>query len=292
MFPADLARDTATEPVQKVPGLYACTLPDHWNYVTPCGGALMTVALRAMAREVSLLPEASGLRLLSATTLFCQPILAGKLAVQVSVLRGGGAAVQARASLTSQDQPGPGLEVLATFARDRDGPDVHGASMPDVPRPSAALPTFSRTGNERFHLYKNLDVALAIGEPMWEPGWQQGPAHVAFWYRYRVPQRDASGCFDPLAIPPIADSMPSALVRRLGPREDRYFLPSLDLTMFFLAPTRSEWLLVETFAERARGSYAVGSANVWDEDGQLVARAAQSMTMRRLPARAEKAEPA
>lgn len=278
MGPHDLAADTAVTPVPKVPGQYTSLLPDHWNYINPCGGVLLTLALRAMTREL----EGSGLTLLSATTAFCQPVLAGEVVVDVTVLRKGDAAAQVRASMRNRSQLGPGLEVLATFARDKTGPDVHGAEMPDVPKPDAAVVTRSRSGAERWPFYTNFDLALGIGEPMWERGWKQGPSHVAFWYRYRVPQRDGGGRLDPLAIPPIADSMPSALTRRLGPDHERFYMPSLDLSVFFIAPTTSEWLLVETFVERARAGYAVGSATVWSEDGQLVARAAQAMTLRSL----------
>ncbi|NUO48336.1 MAG: thioesterase family protein [Polyangiaceae bacterium] len=281
MFPADLAADTAVSPIPKLPGQYLSKLPDHWNYINPCGGVLLTLALRAMTREL----DGAGLSLLSATTAFCQPVLAGDVVIDVQILRKGDGAAQLRASMQNRGQLGPGLEVLATFARDKTGPDVHGATMPDVPRPDAAVATRSRTGPERWSFYKNFDVALGVGEPMWEPGWKQGPSHVAFWYRYRVPQRDAAGLLDPLAIPPIADSMPSALTRRLGPDHERFYMPSLDLSVFFIAPTSSDWLLVETFVERTRAGYAVGSATVWSEDGQLVARAAQAMTLRSLPRR-------
>jgi acyl-CoA thioesterase len=281
MFPANLAEDTAIEPIAKLLGVYSARLPDHWSYINPCGGVLLTIALRAMARAL----EGTSLALLSATTTFCQPVLPGDVLVEVTVLRMGDAAAQLRASMRNRDQLGPGLEVIATFAREREGPDVHGIEMPDVPRPDEALAARSRTGNVRYNFYKNFDVALAIGDRMWEPGWQQGPSHVAFWYRYRVPQRNAAGQLDPLAIPPIADSMPSALTRRLGPSHERFYMPSLDLSVFFIAPTSSEWLLVETFVERARAGFAVGSANVWSEDGQLVARAAQAMVLRSLKPR-------
>ena len=277
--PADLAADTAVTPVEKVPGLYLCRLPDHWDYVNPCGGALMTVALRAMQSELA----DPGLRLLSATTVFAQAVLPGELRVQVHVLRRGDSAAQVRASLEAAAYPGPGLEVIATFARDRDGPDVHGVEMPDVPRPGDAVRTHKRSGPPEeppFRIFDNLDMAVAIGEPMHRPGWTGGPAHTAYWYRYKVPQVDAAGFLDPLAIPPIADTMPPALVRRLGPDHPRYRMPSLDLTVFFLSPSRTEWILVESFAERARAGYAVGSANIWDEHGQLIARASQTMTLR------------
>ncbi len=282
--PANLADDTKVEKLDKVPGHYRARLPDHWNYFHPSGGALLTIALRAMTEELG----TPALSLLSATTLFCAPILAGDLLVSVVVLRRGDTAAQVRASLTAKDLPGPGLEVLATFARDREGPDVHGVAMPSVRSPSecvaaqATLPS----PEPQMPFYRNFEIAQAIGEPMWRPGWSKGEAHAAFWYRYRDRQRTEDGRFDPLALAPIADTMPPALVRRLGPEHPRLLAPSLDLTMYFLAPTQSEWILVESFAERARAGHAVCSANLWDEDGQLVARATQSMTLRPFKARA------
>lgn len=274
--PADLASDTAVTAVPKVPGAYVAHLSDAWSYIAPCGGVLMTIALRAMAAELN----SPDLTLLSATTVFCAAVLPGDLAIQVQVLRRGDTAAQLRASLTNTRQPGPGLEVVATFAADRDGPDVTDPRMPDVPSPEEAEAHASRTGGTEYAIYDNLELRNALYAPLWRPGWQAGPAHAAYWYRYRVPQRDPTGALDPLAIPPLADTMPPALVRKLGPEAPRYLMPSLDLTVYFLAPTRAEWLLVETFVERARGGHAVGSANVWDRDGRLVARAAQSMTLR------------
>jgi acyl-CoA thioesterase len=247
----------------------------------------MTVALRAMQTELA----DPGLRLLSATTIFAQAVLPGELRVKVDVLRRGDSAAQVRASLEAAAMPGPGLEVIATFARDRDGPDVHGVEMPEVPGPADALQARKRSGPPEeppFRIYDNLDMAIALGEPMHRPGWSAGPAHTAYWYRYKVPQRDAEGGFDPLAIPPLADTMPPALARKLGPERPRYYMPSLDLTVYFVAPSTTEWVLVESFAERARAGYAVASATIWDEHGQLVARAAQTMTLRQMKPRSVK----
>lgn len=279
MTPADLAKDTAVSAVPKVPGTYVTTLSDRWSYFNPCGGVLMTIALRAMQAELA----DEGMFLLSATTIFCQAVQPGEISIEVKVLRRGESAAQLRASLSGRSQPGPGLEVTATFVRERPGPDVLGITMPDAPLPEEALKTTSRRGEQHdssFNIYKNLELALAIGEPMWKPGWSAGPAHAGFWYRYKVPQRDTTGHFDPLALPPIADTMPPALARKLGPQRERMLMPSLDLTVYFLAPTRGEWILVESFAERARAGFAVASANLWDERGELVARATQTMTLR------------
>jgi acyl-CoA thioesterase len=281
MTAANLADDTRTEPVAKVPGLYTCSFPDHWNYINPCGGALLTVALRAMKREVD--AGGDGLQLLSATTVFCQPVAAGQLTIEVVTLRRGDNAAQLRASVRALAAPGPGLDVIATFVRERPGPDAHGVGMPAAPSAQEAFSAAERRFERekvRFPFFQQLDIALAIGEPMWKKGWSKGPAHTGYWYRYRAPQRDDRDRFDALALPPLADTMPSALTRLLGPDHERYFMPSLDLTVHFVAPTTSEAILVETFVERTRAGYAVGSANLWDEGGQLVARASQTMTLR------------
>ena len=271
--PADLRNDTEVQRVRKIPGLYTASLSERWNYVNPCGGVLMTVALRAMERELG----DPNLTLLSATTLFCQAVLAGPMSIAVTILRRGETAAQLKATLSSAALPGPGLEVLATFARDLDGPDVHGIVMPDVEKPSAARRMNGR--GTPFPIFDNIEIVGALGDPMWNDDGSPAPSHVAYWYRYVVPQ-NRDGAFDPLAIPPLADSMPPALVRRLGKGAPRYMMPSLDLTVYFLENANTEWLLVESFVERARAGYAIGSANLWSESGVLVARAAQSMTLR------------
>lgn len=277
--PADLAADTAVTAANKVPGHYVAHLPPSWNYFHPSGGVLLTIAVRAMQAELAM-PE---LGILSATTTFCSPVPAGDLVIRVEVLRRGVGAAQLRASLRAASGVEPGLEVLATFAADRPGPDVTGVVMPEVPSPADAAPAGDRPSESRgarFSFNRNLDCAQAIGDPTWRPDWRAGEAHTAFWWRYRVPQVDDRGVFDPLAIPPIADTMPPALVRKLGPGHPRFLAPSLDLTVYFLAASRSTWHLVEQRCERARAGFATCSANVWSEDGVLVARASQTMTLR------------
>lgn len=273
-MPADLARDTAVTRLAHAPGWYTARLTDAWSFRTPSGGVLMTVALRAMQAELA---DAS-LRPVSASTLFCSPVPAGPLEVRVEVLRRSGAAAQVRAALSSTTEPGPGLEVSATFAREREGPDVLDASPPQVTRLEDAPPIRELYD---WAFSEHLDMRLAHGQPWWEEDWPAGPARVGRWVRYHVPQRREDGSLDPLAIPPIADLMPTALHQRLGPRRQRYHVPSLDLTIHFLDPTRSEWLLTTTHAKRARAGVATAEVEVWDEAGVLVATATQMMMLRR-----------
>jgi len=277
----DLAIDTAVTRLKAAPGWYTADLPDAWNFRTPSGGVLMTVAMRAMQAELD--PE---LRPISANTHFCSPVPAGPLEVRVEVLRQGGAAAQVRAQLSSTTMPGPGLEVSATFGRDREGIDVIDATPPAVPRPEASTPIEELPrGDQGFRppFFDNFDNRLALGNLWWKSGWKPGHARIARWFRYKVAQRQHDGNFDRLAIPPIADTMPPALIQKLGPDHEPFHAPSLDLTVHFLDDTPSQWLLTNVHARRARVGYATASAEIWDDAGRLIAVATQTMMLRRVP---------
>lgn len=272
-MPADFLRDTAVARLPSAPGWYTALLPDDWSFHTPSGGVLMTVALRAMQAELA----DSALLPMSANTVFCSPVPAGPLEIRVEVLRHGNAAAQVRAALSSTALPGPGLEVSATFAREREGPDFVDASRPQVPSPDRAGPIDERWDPPFF---RNFEQRLAFGAPWWERDWAPGPARFGRWIRYQIPPRLASGRTDPLAIPPIADLMPAAVVEKLGPSHPRFSAPSLDLTVHFLDHTASDWFLCSVHAPRARAGYAAAEVEVWDEAGRLVAKATQMMILR------------
>jgi acyl-CoA thioesterase len=283
MAPSDLARDTAVTKLAVAPGWYTAELSNAWDFRTPSGGALMTVAMRAMQEELG----DPGLRPLSANTHFCSPVPAGPLEVRVEILRKGGAAAQVRAQLSSTSVPGPGLEVSATFARDRAGLDVIDTAPPRVAPPDQCPPGDEARLSiltERPRIFENLEWRLAQGHRWWTAGWAAGPARIARWFRYKVPQRLPDGRFDPLAIPPIADTMPPALIQKLGPGHEPFFAPSLDLTIHFLEDTEAEWILTAVHVPRARAGYATANAEIWDERGRLIATATQMMLLRRPPA--------
>lgn len=281
MSPSDLARDTAVTKLAAAPGWYTAELSEAWDFRTPSGGALMTVAMRAMRQELA----DAALRPLSANTHFCSPVPAGPLEIRVEVLRHGGAAAQLRAQLSSTTMPGPGLEVSATFVRERAGIDVIDTTPPDVPAPDACLSfdVAPIVTGQRPRFFENFESRLALGHFWWEPGWAPGPARLARWFRYRVPQRLADGRLDPLAIPPIADTMPPALIMKLGPAHEPFFAPSLDLTVHFLEDTTAEWILTSVHARRARAGFATADAEIWDDRGTLIAYATQTMLLRRVP---------
>jgi acyl-CoA thioesterase len=275
----DLSRSTAVTRIDGTASRFAADLGEGRGYVLPSGGVLMTVAMRAMTEEL----DDPTLWPISATATFFRPVHAGRLEAAVRVLRRGRAAVQLRAELGAGGTPG--LEVTATYGRSLErGVDVLGIRPPDVRRPperpdAGNVPRVA-AGHPVRPFFDQFDMRLAHGEPLWaRDGWRGGEARSAIWYRYHVPLLGAHGALDPLTLPPLADTMPDALANALGP-ESRFYAPSLDLTVQFLDKTRSEWLLVDKRCERAYGGYATASANLWDGEGRLVARATHTMMLR------------
>jgi acyl-CoA thioesterase len=275
---ADLAVDTAVRADPETPGRYHTVLPDHWDFLMPSGGVVMTCALRAAVAELA----EPAFRFASATTIFCTPIKHGPLVSDVVVLRRGASAAQVRVAL--RDGSGePGLEVLATFLRERKGPDVLGIAFPQVRSLADALPVdnVSRSSPSvlmRFH--QQIEYRIADGERFWQPDETAGPARYARWARYRTPQRDAAGHLDRLALMPLIDMMPAALHRAIGPGNYRFHAPSLDLTTYVIDDTSREWLLFAISSRRARAGWGIADVDVWDDEGRYLAHGAQAMFIR------------
>lgn len=269
-----------TQPVRDdAPGAWRIELPRSWDFLLPSGGVLMAASLRAAAAEL----DAPLLRLTSATTVFATPLQPGPLAAQVTVLRKGGGAAQVRIGLRNAGSSEPGLETIATFARDREGPDMLGASFPDVPMPADCVDLLDDAPSnvhKKLPFFANFECRLARGDRFWLPGWQAGPARYARWFRYLAPPRDADGRVERAAYAPIADTMPPALAQAIGPSPYRFFAPSLDLTVHVLDDTDREWLLVSAYMRRARAGYATAEVEIWDDARRLVAYGTQTMYLK------------
>ncbi len=281
--PADLAADTA---VQRIgPGRFGCTLPGHWDYLLPSGGVLTTVCLRAIAAELADPRESGepGLRPLSATAIFCSPVAAGAIEVGVTILRRGKIATQARASLFAEGVLC--LEVQATFGLDRSMVEVTMHHPPVVDDPQQ-LPTIDGVGQSFTPPFiRNFDHRRAIGSQWWRAEqWVPGD-RSGYWYRYLRPQTLADGRVDPLCLPPLIDTMPPAFCAMVGPDAMGLLAPSLDLTVHFLADTRSEWLLTHAHCRDVRGGWATADIEIWDASRRLIAYGTQMMILRRRTSR-------
>lgn len=260
-------------------GVFRLQMSNDWSFLYPSGGVLMSAALAAM-KEVLDTPEQ---RLVSATATFCEPLKAGPLVIEVSVLRRGRAAAQVQAQVwQGTDVPtdqNAGLHCIGTYAISREGPEVTGATPPDVPHWRACGPWPKR--ERPYTFFDRFDDRVARGHTWADKDWSAGAARSARWLKYSRPVRAADGSLDPIAIPPIVDLMPGALLQALGPQTPRFFAPSLDLTVHILEPSPRDWMLCSAFGRRARAGIASCDMEVWDEDGRLVAYATQTMMIRR-----------
>lgn len=281
-MPADLAAETAVEAV--APGLYRAGLTPAWSFRSPSGGVLLTVALRAIRAELG----DDGLKPRSATALFASTVPVGPAEVRVMSVRRGNVAAQVRATLVSAVDDGPGMEVVATFSRDRDGFEFSDCDPPLVPPPDrapllgAAVPFSARA---RPPFFDNFECRLAAGSDWYAGEWVPGPARFARWFRYLVAQRTDGGLLDRLALPPLADTMPPSVVEKLGPGFPRFVAPSLDLTVHFIDDTDRDWLLVSAHTKRAHAGYASAEIEIFDDTGRLLACGSQVMMFRNPPRR-------
>ena len=253
---------------------YHLALGRSWDFLLPSGGVVMTAALRAAAMAI----DDPGLKLLSATAIFCEPIQPGPLVITPLILRRGGSAVQTRTTLRA---PGSsGCEVIATFARERSGPDVIAHRSPTVAPPEQGLDLLGPGSPMlRARFFGNLECRLAEGTPLWSEGFTAGPARHLRWFRYHRPQRDGDA-LDRLALPPIVDTMPAALTQALGPIDYRFYAPSVDLTVHVVDDTDREWILIAAELGRARGGWATARAEIWDDRGKYLGCGTQTMYLR------------
>ncbi len=254
---------------------YRARLSEAWNFFMPSGGVLTSIALRAMAAEVG-----DDWRPISTNTIFHEAIEDGPLEVWVHVLRRGNVATQLRAALGPAGDD-PRMEVQATFVRGRRGPAVVPREYPADLLPAEACEPYWRSRTP-LPFFRHLDTRLAYGHRHWVSEWEPGPARCARWFRYRQPPlREGRLAWE--AYPPLVDTMPAALFEALGSEHPRMYAPSLDLTVHYLAETRSEWVLAHARAIWAADGWASAEMELWDADRRLLAYGTQTMMLRSLP---------
>src|ERR1700690_3015792 len=130
----------------------------------------MTCALRAAEAHLAEPP----LRFASATTIFTTPIHSGELIADVHVIRRGRATTQVRVALAhakGQANEDSGLELIATFLRERKGPDVVAQQLPGWVR-SLADSTQVDDGapnnpHTRYPFFHQVECKLAVAEAFW-----------------------------------------------------------------------------------------------------------------------------
>lgn len=271
-------------------GRYRATIGDEWVLaMVPQGGVLLAVAARAMAAELG-----TDQPLRTIHGVFASPVRAGEVEAQVRILRRGRSASQAAVDLGAVGAP-PGFSALAVFGGDRPGFAFTELVPPEAPPPEGLrsfrdppAPEEDPDGewNGPWPLWAEvMDGRPVLGHAPWDPA-PRGAAEVANWFRFEHDPLVAPGVLDPLALLVMADMMPGAIFERLHPLDERWFAPSVDLTVHLFGPATPGWILVHAKAHHAGDGYASAEMALWDprgDDGpRLVAWACQQMLFTRI----------
>lgn len=257
----DFAADTR---VDGDGGVYTATLSRDWEIWGPNGGYLAAIALRAAGAATSLRRPA---------TFTCQFLSVadfGAVDLAVRTLRG---SKRAAALGVSMSQNGRAiLEALAWIIDDAaNGLEHDVTGMPSVPAVEtlASYEELQPEGYPWFPFWRNLETReigrrtdrSLTGPPVWQA-----------WMRYRPVAAFDDPFVDAARAVVLLDTMswPAASQQHTFPPP--YVAPSLDVSVqFHRRAPRSEWLLCDTRAPLATGGLIGSQAQVWSEDGQLLA---------------------
>lgn len=271
----DLVADPA------VAGRFTTSIADEWMLVAvPQGGVVAAIATAAMARTLDDASQSPR----TLTAMFAGQVAAGPVVVDVAVLRQGRSMSQVTATVRNPDRDA-GLTAVAAFGAPRRGFEFTELTMPDVPGPEGQrsfrdpIPDgidfeFHRAPMPFWETV--LQSRPVIGRAPWEP-FEEGPAETANWYCLDDPPTLADGRLDPLAHIVLLDTMPGCVGQKIGPVDEPWFGPSVDLTVHLLEDTEPGWLLAHNRARHAGDGYASVEQALWTRDGRLVAYGTQTM---------------
>lgn len=275
--PASFSEETTVAPVAGCPARYAATLSEAWSGPrAPQGGVVAATTLRAMTAEL----ENPEHRLRTSTTVFAAMVPEGPVEVDVEVLRRGRSVSQVQATVRAASETAPGHRTLAVFGRERSWYEFTELEVPRVPPPEECTPLpDERPAASIFDVsfWRRVETANVEFHYPWEPGWEGGSARGVRWIRYHDTPRLPDGSVDLLAYLPLVDVIPGAAMQWVGPTQERFFAPTLDLTVHFLDVTDDEWMLQVMRMRRATHGYGSGEMQLWSRDGRLLAHASQTM---------------
>lgn len=279
--PRSVLDDLELTPVAGVAGRYVVEVDDGWRVLHVFGGMTKALALAAARREL----DRADLDFVTAQATYVAPVSAGTVAVQAEVVRSGRRGAQVRVALWSTDDPGGPVGgdllvdvVLGRF--DDDAPRLEGVAMPsDARRPADGIArediARSRFVDVPFH--RQTEWRLTVGSMDLEAPADE-PRSIS-WFRFHRSPLRPDGAWDPAAIAVPGDILGPAVGRGLG-QKGRYFVITLQLSIQWFAPLRTEWVCQHSTVSRGAGGFATGVSELWSEDGELVALATQCAMLR------------
>jgi acyl-CoA thioesterase len=264
-------------------GRYLATVAEVWNLrPLPQGGVITAIALRAMEDELG--DPAQQLRAVHTT--FVAQVAHGPVSVEVEMLRRGRSMSHMRAQVANVGT-GRGHVTTAVFGSTRDGfafTDLEPPAGVPVPQDCPSFRDPPPPGANVFEPMafwtQRVEGRPAVGHAPWDD-YVPDRAERAIWYRFdETPYLD-DGTVDPLALVVLLDTMPGAVMEKIGPQDRPWFAPSVDLSVQLFDACRSPWVLGHNRARHAGDGYASAEMTLWDygpecsDEPRLVAYATQ-----------------
>lgn len=249
-------------------GGFTIDLRPEWDVWGPNGGYVSAILLNAVAAR-------SSCRLPVPASLYVQYLAVAEYAqaqIDVVCMKQGRTAEAHQATLTQGGKIIAQAMIWTTVARNGLSYTLVKPPMWFVP-PEAGGPR-PVTGTMRF--WDNLDIR----------GVHVGDGAYSHWYRFHDQRLPSSAFEDALRSVVLTDTMPWPAAHFMLNGNPGYVAPSLDLYVrFHRSAEASEWLFCDARTETADSGLVAGRADIWDQNGALIASGACQSLCIPLPAR-------
>ncbi|HTO01319.1 MAG TPA: thioesterase family protein [Microthrixaceae bacterium] len=286
--PGDILRDTTPTRVDGAENRFSAVIPEAWRIFYAFGGSTMAVALR-VAEEALGRPELS---LICSDATFCKAIPVGPVAADAEVVRQGRTGAQVLVRLWALDpanpdpttQPQSDLMVLCVFGEVGESDyNFVGAVAPEVPDPDDCPDARSADDDSPFAgipYHQQTEFRFAEGQPAWMTDRAPRTPEALSWFRFHNTPKRSDGTWEPATIALPGDILGTAVHAGAGSTVRPFLVISLQLGLQIVGEVRGDWILQHTRSQIAAGGYASGTAELYDEDRNLVAIATQCAKLR------------
>jgi len=149
------------------------------------------------------------------------------------------------------------------------------AQPPDVPRPGASSPREYPRWDSPDTIMGRVETLIAQGRQWSELDGRPGSGRCALWCRMPEVLEPSAA-----ALAVLGDFVPSGVAQALGRPSHG---TSLDNTLRVVRIVPTEWVLVDVQMLAIEHGFGHGVAQLWAEDGSLMAAASQSVIVRTFP---------
>lgn len=257
-------------------------IDDDWGIVYAQGGVVVALMLRA----AEMVLDRPDLRPVAANAVFLRPVRCGAISLEVEVLRSGRSGAQTRVTVhdPADHDPTPNLQVtLVCAVHDPTFPTFDGITSPFDAGTPAPLDCprigIDASGHPHLGFFHRTD---------WRDATPPDDTHLhrRAWFSFS----DEDIEWDTALLPIPGDVLGLAATPSAAEVVGSITSPTLDLSLQFHTPARGRWIGIDSRCSRSDGGIIAGVATLWNTDGSLIATAAQTALLRRLPGPADRTD--